>query len=373
MRNNLVVLPLLLLFLLLPQTTVAETVLRIGSDVSVGSEQTVDGDYYGSVGPLGSTDLSGTVNGDAFLLAGDAVINGPVKADLLLLAFSAQLNGPVGDDVRVVSGETTLAGEVSGDLFIVSGSLKVLSTAHIKGNVYIFAGTADIQGQVDGGIFGNVEQLNINTKVGGNIDVKVPAGLTLGPQANIAGSVSYTSPSDLTRAQESQVTGEINKQTIPGLTGKETARQMLTPLFVLVFASLTLYLLFRRELSTLLKGLDGAIVYNLVSGAGLLIAGPVVAILLLFTVLGSLLGLMLFSALLLICGLALALSGIVAGSFVYRFVFGQHTVTLVSIIVGNIILQGLWLLPLLGPLTLVLLLTLTAGLITRAFYRSLQT
>src|SRR5690348_1840252 len=80
----------------------AETVLRVGDNISVDAEQIVDGNYYVSVGPFGNTTMSGNVKGDMYALGGMVTTNGPVGSDLSILSASSQIHAPVAGDVRIV-------------------------------------------------------------------------------------------------------------------------------------------------------------------------------------------------------------------------------------------------------------------------------
>jgi hypothetical protein len=70
------------LALFLPFSAYAETVLRVGDDISVSADQTVEGDYYVSAGPLGHTTMSGKVEEDMYAFGGSVTANGSIGGDL---------------------------------------------------------------------------------------------------------------------------------------------------------------------------------------------------------------------------------------------------------------------------------------------------
>ncbi len=364
---------LMTLIFLLPVTASAETVLRVGQDISVETDQVINGDYYVSVGPFGRTTMSGTVAEDMVAVAGSALVNGSIGGDALLLAGAAQLHASTSDDVRIVAGEAVISEAVGGDVFVLAGTLQVLSSAKIAGNVYFFGGDATIEGTVAGSLYGTAERMRVDGQIGQNIDVRTPAGLTLGDQASVAGTVTYTSAVPLQRSQGSVVEGSIVEQTTKSADAREVARDVLTPLFVILFASLSLFLLFKRGLQALVEHIDESMLIASGVGAAAIFGAPIVAMLLLVTVLGLLLGLMVLGGLVILYTVALALMGVVAGAFMSKYVRGRLEVSLPTIIVGSIVLQGLMFIPVLGIVLVALCFILTLGGLTRSAYQVLHT
>ena len=76
---------LLILALFIPFGANAETVLRIGDDISVDADQVVNGDYYVSVGPFGNTSMSGSVAEDMYAFGGTVTTNGSIGRDLTVV------------------------------------------------------------------------------------------------------------------------------------------------------------------------------------------------------------------------------------------------------------------------------------------------
>lgn len=205
---------LICLLILAPLGAGAATTLLTGDKISIEADESVAGDYYVSVGPLGTTVMSGTVEEDMYALAGSLTINGTIGKDLGAVAGVAHINAPVSDDVRIIAAEAVISGPVEGDVFVIGGALKILSTADIKGDVIFFGGDAEIAGTVGGSIYGTANSMRVDATVAQNVNVKTARELTLGAKANIAGNVQYTSVSDLVRAQEANVAGEIQKQSV---------------------------------------------------------------------------------------------------------------------------------------------------------------
>ena len=163
------------------------------------------------------------------------------------------MNASVTDDVRIVAGEAVIDDYVGGDVFVVAGILKVLSTAHIAGDVIFYGVEGEINGEVGGSIYGTANRLRIDAHVANLVDVKVGTELTLGSKADIAGDVRYAGVNNLVRAQEAVIGGDIQHKESVAKVAEDPLRTFLIPLFVSLFATLTLYLLFKREIERVIN------------------------------------------------------------------------------------------------------------------------
>jgi len=356
-------------FLVLPTGTQAETVLRTGSDISVEADQVVDGDYYVSVGPFGKTVMSGSVAGDMYALGALVTVNGEIGNDVSILAGSAQLHASVTDDVRIFAGEVTLADEIGGDVFVIAGSLSILSTAKIAGDVFFFGGNLSIEGDVGGSVLGKAQSTSIDSHIGGNIDVTAQTELLLGDRAVVDGSVQYTSFSQLTRGQGAVVGGEVMKSEYASISTREQTRDVLIPIFITLFATLSLYLLFKKELESLITTTEGGFTRSILIGSSVVLLGPVVAVLLMVTILGILVGLMTLAVVVILYVAGIALSSVVLGAYVSKFFTKKLEVTLITILVGSVSIQLLLFIPVLGLLAVYTIFAITVGGITQQLYK----
>jgi hypothetical protein len=355
-------------------TAHAETVLRTGENIAVDVEQTVDGDYYVSVGVLGKTTMSGTVKGDMYALGGTVTTNGIVQNDLTIVGGSVQVIAPVNDDVRVLGGEVTIGSHVTGDVFVIGGVLHILSTATIDGDVIFFGGEADINGKVGGSVLGTSKQLRIDGEVKGDVDVTTASTLTLGDKANIAGFVNYASVSPIVRAQNATVGKEVTQTAYVAVseTGESKTRTALVPVFISLFATLSLFLLFKKELLNLVVHTKRSAGKSMLLGLGVIILGPIVALILSVTVLGLLLGIMTFALVMLAYTLGYVVMGVVFGAYLSEWFTKQATVSLPWILAGSLGVQLLLMVPVVGVLAVLTLFSITIGGLVIGLYSLLS-
>ncbi len=353
--------------LLAPVSVQAETVLRISDSVSLSDDQIVNGDFYGATGISGAVSLSGTIAGDAVVVGGTVTTNGVIEGDLFALSGSSQVHASVTDDVRVIAGEVTIAEYVGGDVFVIAGRLEVLSTARIEGNVFFYGGDGEINGFVGGSIFGTSEYLRIDGPVGGDVEVVTAQSLVIGGRADIAGNISYSSNNELTRAQNAVVVGEIiSTAKFSDPISPQTA---LIPFLMFAFVTLVMYILVRKHVHALVTMNSRSFAqYGLIGLAAFFVLPPLI-VLLFISLLGSLVGVVLLIAMLLLYVVALTLLAIFAGALINKLLVKSNDITLLSTLAGIVLVEVVSLVPVLGPATLFGLFAVLVGFLLHKVYR----
>mgnify|MGYP003451902824 FL=1 len=351
----------------LPYDAEARSVVRSGERVTVAEDQLIEGDFYvaGSV-----VNLSGEVSDDLLTLAGTVTVNGAVGADALLIAPTVDIHGTVGDDLRIVGGSIIIAEPVMGDVFVFGGTVEILSTASIAGDLIIFASEVEINGQVDGNILGQANVLRIDAPVKGSVDVTVGA-LTIGDKASIEQNLKYTSSVQLTRAQNATVGGEVLRNDPVFEPTKAGIESFILPFLALLFSVALWYLLARRMLNRVVARALAPSVRPVMTGTVVMLLAPFAISVLLVSVLGLLAGMVLLFGYILFLIIALIASSAVMGQLVISTVKkDMNQVSLLSLIVGSLLLAGCFVVPIVGPLVLIGFLLLTFGSVVDLLLRA---
>ncbi len=357
---------LLLIIVAIPQVTLASTV-RGGERVSITTEQSVEGDFYSVAEEVFN---SGIIKGDLLTTGLSLTTNGTVEGDITAISGKVDVSGLVGDDVRVMSGEVVVSGEIKGDLVVIGGDLKVLSTAKIGGDVIFYGGSADIAGLVGRNIHGSIDRLRIDGEIMGDTNVET-INLTLGERAKIAGNLIYTSPIELTRAPNSVVNGEVNRQSV--VVEEASLKDFVIVFLVLLFSALAWYLFFR---AILFKVVDQSLTHGIrsfVIGFGFTLVLPIAALILLFSTLGSFVGLALLSIyLLVLIGGVIAVGPIIGSFLLVKFNQSRERYAVPIIVTGVLSVVVLFYIPVLGPIFLLLMTVLSIGSVAILTYRTLR-
>lgn len=355
--------------LVIPGLVHAETVLRVSDSVSVAVDQVVNGDFYGFAGFAGPVSISGTVKGDALMIGSSVTANGSIEADLFAVGGSAQMHASVTDDVRVIAGDITIAEHVGGDVFVLGGVLTVLSSATIEGNIFFYGGKGEINGRVGGSIYGTSEQLRVDGPVAGGVDVTVARSLVIGDRADIGADIRYESPNDIVRAPNAVVVGDIVKNTARNEVANP--RTALIPFLIYAFTALIIYALFRTRVQSLTQQALHEFTKNGLIGVAGMFALPFVVSFLFVTVIGAVVGLLGLFALIFLYLLSFILASALIGLLMERSIKHTNTLSIVWMVVGIITTTGVLMIPIVGPVVLIVSMSVVLGTLLLRLYRGL--
>ena len=365
MKNSLV---FSALFLLLLPTLVQASTVRGGERVVITEEQIVEGDFYSIAEEVFN---SGEIKGDLLTTGIALTTNGLVGGDITSVSGKVDVSGIVNDDVRVVSGEVVISGEIKGDLVVVGGDLKVLSTASIAGDVIIYGASADIAGSVGRNIHGSIENLRLDGKVLGEVNVKT-TNLTLGERADIAGNLTYTSPKEMVRAQNATIAGQISRQDVVLETA--SGKDFVIVFLVLLFSALAWHLFFRQILIKVVEQSLSHSMRSFIIGLGFLFVLPIASLILLFSTLGSLIGLALLCVYVVILLAGVIAVGPIVGKLLLKNFskLNDDKYAIPSIILGVLSTVVLLYVPFLGFVLLLFIAILAIGSVAVLGYRTLR-
>lgn len=303
--------------------TVTAAVFRAYETNNLAANEAVTEDAY-----FAGRDLAvyGSVAGDYIAAGQTVVVEGSVSEDVVLAARSVIISGIIGDDARVFAENVTLSGRVSGDLIVFARRVELSPGAVIEGDL-VFAGQELV---LNGAVRGNVRPkgsiVRLNALIGGDVEVYAAQDFSLSGSSVIEGTLVYHAPREISFPETSVVRGgvtflEYKGIGIFGLDG---------------FYSLSLLFMFFYFLSLLVAVLLAALLapkaslelvqlsmnqfwYKTLLGLILFIAVPVLAFLLIVTVLGATIGLLLLVAYFFIIVLGCVVASLLIGGYLRLF------------------------------------------------------
>lgn len=253
--------------------------------------------YHGNYFATGSSvEISGTVDGDVYVLAEQLVIDGIINGDVLATAGSIDISGKVMHNCRLAGGQILISGIVGGNISSAAGNLQLLPSASVGGGLVATAGNTDLSGNIDGDVTiaasnmrvasqisgslqGYVGHMRITSKtvIGGNLDYRSNTEAWIDPAAVIRGTIMYR-PSFVHHLIQGTW---IHKM----LVGTKVLTILMNMIYTLVIG-LVLLKWFPGNLDAALRSLKNHPVKSLAVGFMLLIVLPLAVIVLLMTVLG---------------------------------------------------------------------------------------
>ncbi len=137
--------------------------------------------------------VNGVVNGDLYVFGTNVVINGTVTGDLLVVGAIVKLNGNVKGDVRSLSGTIDINGMVDGDVSSLCRQLTVGPMGIVRESLLMLTVHGEIDGSVQKKVCGWGSAINFRGDVGKGVELFNVGRLIFEESARIDGPVRYTS------------------------------------------------------------------------------------------------------------------------------------------------------------------------------------
>lgn len=314
--------------LLLALPSISQAIF-IQSDNEVNTDQTIDGNFF-AAGNI--VNIAGTVNGDVFAVGNNITITGTINGDVFAAGNSVLIDGEVAGNLRLAGSNVSIHNKVGKNVIAAGSQLIIHEQGEINGHLTCASAALSINGPVHGNIDAASSETTINSEIGRDVELRLDQGkLTLRPKALIRGNLKYSADQEAEISEGAVVEGEIEYKPFEE---KEHAAKVkvfgfltlgfwigvlikLVSLFILGF--LIAYLLPRPIEYTYSKMTKkpGA---SLLIGFAILFLTPIIAVILMITVVGIPLAMMLLS------GYAIALYAVRA---------------IAALIIGRLITQGL--------------------------------
>lgn len=252
--------------------------------VIVDENEVINKDFFGS-GEV--VEIAGTVNGDVYAAGERIEISGTVNGDVLAAGGTITISGTVTDDIRVAGGQIAVPGIVGKNVTAVGGNVVINNDAAIDGSLVLAAGNITVNAPIKKNIVaagGNVALGNI---IQG--DVTAATGqLIMHPNAQVNGDLLQIEGPDMNRPQT------------PEFSDQQAASAVLFFKFLQFIATfifgLFLIHLFPKYMVSTTKVMVKDGFKSFLLGVISFIAAPVVAIVLMVTIIGAPLGMVLFVA-----------------------------------------------------------------------------
>jgi cytoskeletal protein CcmA (bactofilin family) len=353
---------------------------RGDTNVTVASNEVVDNDLY----VAGTTiTIDGTVNGDVFAMGRTIVINGTINGGITIAGQTITVNGTVSRGARLAGQTITLSGNIGGDLLAASSDVIINQPAVIGRDLVLGCSAALIGGHVAGNVIGGAQEVMISNQIDGFVRLDVNT-LTITSTANIAGDVTYTSSNQAVIQEGAVVSGQVN-QIIPAEPAPRPERGFWAGVlsgiifkiisFIAIFIiGLILILFARRNMKLLALSLKYQPVMSLAWGALLFFITPIVAFIIMFTLIGIPLALIM----LVVWGIFLYLSQIPVALIIGWLILSRGRETnsigflLGALALGLFILYLVTLIPIVGWILWLFVMIFGLGTLVTVFRTSAQ-
>ena len=233
---------------------------------------------------------AGPVGGDFYAVGGQVTIDHPIQGEVFAAGGRVTVAAPVDDDLHVMGGDVTIAAPVHGEVAIAAGTIAIAKDARIDGKVSLAGGNVEIAGTLERGGRIFADRIVISGQVSGGLRI-VARRIEITASAKIEGPIHFTSRRAPVIAPGAQVEGPVTA--MPSRAPEKTAEVRRTgewavPVFYagLWAAGILLLLVFPGFTIAAQDRVRAAPWQSLALGTALVFALPVVALLLIVTVVG---------------------------------------------------------------------------------------
>ncbi len=346
----------LFLLFLLPATAQAFEI-KTGQAVSLASGQEVKGNLYAA--GMNIT-IDGKVSGDVICAGQNINISGAVEGDVICAGQTINITGEVKGNVRIAGNSLNINSAVGKNVMAFGQSLLFGQNAKSGWDVTVFGALAQIDGQVGRDLYGSVAIAQINGAVAGNIKLTIDSQkkkqnenrLTIGSTAKISGDLTYTANQAATIESGAVISGQTVHNLPKVVAKKPTFNQAwgsLYSIFSALVIGLVLISLWREPIIKLTDKMLEKIPASLGWGFLIMFFTPVVALLLVITIIGIPLALILVGLWLIALFISNVLVGILVGRSILNNLWAKKKDSLIwAMIIGVIIVNIVFAIPLIG-------------------------
>lgn len=270
--------------------------------IYVAEDEIIEGNFIKAASII---EINGPVNGDVIAAGTSIIINGPVAGDVIVAGATVRITGSVGGSVRAVGSLVEVSGAVEHNVWIAGDSVLISEEATVGWDVYAAGATADVRSVVGGNVWLAGASVILDGTVGK--DVKLMVGndgqAVLNSNAKVSGNLDYSASIEdqLVLREGAEVLGETSMSEVE--MHAEFDFDEAFGAAAVFFKVITLFslLVVGLILVTLLPKLTVRIYDEMIKrpwpsigwGVVYIIITPIIAVLLMITVIGIPLGLIL--------------------------------------------------------------------------------
>ena len=349
--------------------------VKTGDSVYVAEGEVIEGNLYAAAANI---TVDGTIKGDVICAGQSININGKVDGDVICAGQSINTKGQIGGNVRVAGNSINLGGSIARNVNAFGASIILDKNAEVGWSMLMAGATAEIRGKIGGDLYGAGPKITIAGEIGGDVRVRLKDKiraekkglsyedkselLSISDDAKIGGNLTYTGNNEAVISEKTTIAGEV-KHNLPKV---EKARKFmfvgwfwgkLYSIFAALVVGLVLISLWRKQIIELTNKMLEKVGASIGWGAVIMFLTPIIAILLIFTLIGIPLALILLGVWIIALFIAKILAGIMIGRSILEKLWKKKKDPLIwAMIVGIVICWFIFSIPFVGwILTLVAL------------------
>jgi cytoskeletal protein CcmA (bactofilin family) len=158
----------------------------------------------------GNVSLAAPVKGDFYAAGGRVTVDQPVAGDATLAGGSVTVKAAVGDDLRAAGGDVKIESKVGGELYVCAGNITLSNSAVVADAVTLFAGNINIEGKLKGPLKIYARRVVLNAEVAKDVELNAEE-IELGPQAKLGAGLRYPVDAQFKTAEGVVIGGAVTR------------------------------------------------------------------------------------------------------------------------------------------------------------------
>jgi cytoskeletal protein CcmA (bactofilin family) len=350
---------LVLAVMLMPLTAFAYSIKK-GDSVYVPKDETIEGNLYAAGS---SITIEGKVTGDVICAGQSISISGDVAGDVICAGQSIDIKGNIGGNLRLAGNTINLSGQVARNAMTFGNTIVTSASSNIGWDLLALGNIFELRGNIGRDLYGSMAKANLAGQVGKNVNLHFGSkngnvnSFTIDDTAKINGDVKYTSSNNAIINNGAVIKGKLTHN-LPVITA---AKPNLINLgwwwgnLIAIFSALVIGLVlinFWRDpiirITDLMQSKAGA---SLGWGILVFLLTPIIAFILLITIIGIPLSLILMALWLIALYLSKILVGILVGRMLLnRFLTKQKDSLILGMVIGIVLIYIIFAVPFFGPI-----------------------
>ncbi|MCK5289739.1 MAG: hypothetical protein KAJ56_02235 [Candidatus Aenigmarchaeota archaeon] len=316
--------------------------------------------------------IRGHIKGDVIALGSTVITDGEIDGDIIVLGQDINLKGKINDDIYALGGHIDIDGP-NPDNGIVVGSIIIIDRdTEFKRDVRFAGESINIDGTIGRDVNIAGQTVTVTGIIGGNATIKSES-LTIQESSAINGSLNYTSPKEADIKNIDSIKGDIvyTKKIEIKKTYIESIKSSIWSILSLFLIGLLIIYIMPGFIERTEKTIRTRTLKSMLFGFIGLIIIPIVAFIMIFTLIGIPLSLIIFALYIIGLYISTIFVGIALGQKILNRT-NKKKAGILSLLIGLIALNLIFILPYIGGLAKIISLVLGFGALIIADFEILK-
>lgn len=239
--------------------------------------------------------IDGQVRGDVAVAGNEININGKITGTLVAAGSNITLGekADISGNAFIGASNVTINGKIAKNTYLGCSNLTIGEKGELGQDLYAGSSVVVINGKIGRDLFAGTSTTTISGKIGRKTSLELET-LTINKEAEMEGDVVYRSEKDAQISDEAKITGSVEKKK-PRFQEKKENKQAavasyitgkLYRLLMILLVALVLVFLAPRTTRTISESITKNFWTNLLAGIIVFVITPILAALLLITIIG---------------------------------------------------------------------------------------